>query len=1019
MKRSCLWLGLPIILFLISVAFPDPAARSTPDLTPPEKECYARVGPALRASDGLLTPEVRNSYLEWAEQSVLDQLKQGNSAAPEDILSEVRQDDTLRVAVFGSVFPPDPSILQNYAQLRTRLSPELAKKYRSLVVAVAVAKRMKGVENAEQAAAIGRDYQPGFWVDSSLQAPGSEPEKQFANAIADYLKRQRLSVTDVYENPAVQNELKADLSKQGIRSDFINGVGKSVWFGERLKYVMVLLGQRPGAREVKPDTVTWIKYLITRNEATPTSTPVVDGRPMAWPQFPIQGAPWPLLMPLAHPVPLSEADYIWEAFQGQHGPDRYHTYGPYRGDDGVIPDSLRPSKWFWDAWPDSIVHGGMCVPLSKATVDFYSSLGKPAMWAGQPGHANLITFQCLNDTWTAEIEQAFAGGPDVTFAQWYFDEDHGTVPRARDLYDWPGAEYQLGLAVGMNVSLTSYMDTRLASHIFRVLPPDDKRTVGVRLLRNAILTNPYNPAPWYRLAEQMPDGLQGLNIIEAAMKTTPGLLANRGDDDPFRQARQASGARDQYWRTLTQFLTHYAVLSRPIPPREEERRRVYTFLKTIPYVGAGDLASYVERFAQLDPAEPNTDDLEYDRASAKAGDSFGMVRMGQRYRDGDGVGQVNASAAEFFARAVGQGDAAAAVLLGRLIPAVPAGWVSVTASSTHSPQQAAQHLIDGSGMVGAVHDNDRPAGTMWHTSGLPSATRPAPGIPASPAWVRFDFAHPAKIESLLIWNHNQLNYANRGFRATRLYGSVDGANWMPITAPEVIEMPSASGKPFALPIEIPVRSPERPLKAVIIAADGGVGMGNYGGDCYGLSAVRFLVHRVPESVPAKTITVTASTTYSPQQATQHLIDGIGMYGACHDNDASAATMWHTKEQPAPMPPAAGLAPSPAWVRFDFARPTRFQSLLVWNHNQLNYTDRGFRKVRIYGSSDGIHWRLLTDSPTVELPRSNGSAFSEPSSVLNVAADRALKSVIIAAEVTAGNYGGNCYGLSAVRFLVNQ
>ena len=134
-------------------------------------------------------------------------------------------------------------------------------------------------------------------------------------------------------------------------------------------------------------------------------------------------APWPLLMPLAHSVPLSEANYIWEAFQGEHGPDRYHTYGPYRGDADVIPDSLRPSKWFWDAWPDRIVHGGMCAPISKGTVDLYSALGKPAMWAGQPGHANLISFQHVGDAWTAEIEQAFAGGPNVTYAQWYFGGD--------------------------------------------------------------------------------------------------------------------------------------------------------------------------------------------------------------------------------------------------------------------------------------------------------------------------------------------------------------------------------------------------------------------------------------------------------------------------------------------------------------------------------------------------------------------------------------------------------------------
>ena len=104
----------------------------------------------------------------------------------------------------------------------------------------------------------------------------------------------------------------------------------------------------------------------------------------------------------------------------------------------------------------------MCVPISKGTVDLYSCLNKPAMWAGQPGHANLITFQVNNKSWTAEIEQDFAGGPTVTCAQWYFDEDPGTQLHYRDLYYWPGAEYHLGLALAMNVGIKSYMDTRLA-----------------------------------------------------------------------------------------------------------------------------------------------------------------------------------------------------------------------------------------------------------------------------------------------------------------------------------------------------------------------------------------------------------------------------------------------------------------------------------------------------------------------------------------------------------------------------
>ena len=144
---------------------------------------------------------------------------------------------------------------------------------------------------------------------------------------------------------------------------------------------MILLGQRPNARDPKPDTESWLRYLVSIYEATPSSVPTVDGKVKSWPLFPLSEAPWPLLMPLAHAVPLSEAEYIGKGYQGEHGPDRFHTYGPFRDDAKAMPYELQPSRWFWDAWPDRIVHGGECVSISIGTVDFYCSLGKPAVWA--------------------------------------------------------------------------------------------------------------------------------------------------------------------------------------------------------------------------------------------------------------------------------------------------------------------------------------------------------------------------------------------------------------------------------------------------------------------------------------------------------------------------------------------------------------------------------------------------------------------------------------------------------------
>jgi hypothetical protein len=144
-----------------------------------------------------------------------------------------------------------------------------------------------------------------------------------------------------------------------------------------------------------------------------------------------------------------------------------------------------------------------------------------------------------------------------------------------------------------------------------------------------------------------------------------------------------------------------------------------------------------------------------------------------------------------------------------------------------------------------------------------------------------------------------------------------------------------------------------------------------------------------------------------------------MLEGLHDNADAAQTMWHTPNSPAVQPPAPGLTPSPAWVRFDFTQPQLVDAILIWNHNQANLTDRGFRKVKIYASPDGNNWHPIASPQTIELPRASGSPLSEPTVISIGLGETTFKSVIIAAEEKDGNYGASCFGLSAVRFVVQH
>ena len=172
-----------------------------------------------------------------------------------------------------------------------------------------------------------------------------------------------------------------------------------------------------------------------------------------------------------------------------------------------------------------------------------------------------------------------------------------------------------------------------------------------------------------------------------------------------------------------------------------------------------------------------------------------------------------------------------------------------------------------------------------------------------------------------------------------------------------------------------------------------------------LSVAAVFAIPVEIEVPATAVTPSASSVFSPPQEVRNLINGSGLTGELHDNQNGARTMWHTVEHPTATA-IAGIE-SPAWVRFDFAKPSRCDRMLIWNHNQAGLTDRGFRNTKILGTADGITWHPLA---ALELPRANGQAAAATS--VAISAKEPLKAVVIAAE---SNWGGTCYGLSEVRF----
>jgi localization factor PodJL len=98
----------------------------------------------------------------------------------------------------------------------------------------------------------------------------------------------------------------------------------------------------------------------------------------------------------------------------------------------------------------------------------------------------------------------------------------------------------------------------------------------------------------------------------------------------------------------------YGVVWTPPPPTPEE-------------IAASNAAVALAK-AQADATKKKADDaaLKYDLDLAAKGDAYGQLRMGERYRDGDGVAKDLAKARQMFSLAADQGNSDAATDLAKL-----------------------------------------------------------------------------------------------------------------------------------------------------------------------------------------------------------------------------------------------------------------------------------------------------------------------------------------------------------------
>ncbi len=171
----------------------------------------------------------------------------------------------------------------------------------------------------------------------------------------------------------------------------------------------------------------------------------------------------------------------------------------------------------------------------------------------------------------------------------------------------------------------------------------------------------------------------------------------------------------------------------------------------------------------------------------------------------------------------------------------------------------------------------------------------------------------------------------------------------------------------------------------------------------------------PFGYPIAGITVTASSVGEPNEDMQpvNTVNGSGLDGDLHSADMT--DMWLSV--PGGGGGAGNASPSgstgPAWIAYELPRLYKLHQMLVWNYNAFTNEDRGMRNVTIEYSVDGSEYTSL--GSTHEFKRAPGADDYAANTTVDFNGVVA-KYIVITAGTVDGNWGGDRYGLSEVRFL---
>jgi hypothetical protein len=258
-------------------------------------------------------------------------------------------------------------------------------------------------------------------------------------------------------------------------------------------------GLLPAKRDPFPSPAERCAYLIRNHEYE--FPPELQAQ-RKWPRFPLT-APWPVLTMLAADrQPLREREERWIAFRDR---GEFHRYGEYIGaiaQQHTMQSArrLKPYAFSYATIQMMLKDGGVCGTMGSIAARGGNTLGLPSCQATQPGHCAVVSFHFDPKTSTYQCKggQYATGGDEKTgpFTPWPFDPRFRRVNRSGgyeiEFHNRKPMVYHQSLAWGVNYGLRSYLDATIAYAVYQLLPNDQRKSDGMKLLGSGLALNPYH-----------------------------------------------------------------------------------------------------------------------------------------------------------------------------------------------------------------------------------------------------------------------------------------------------------------------------------------------------------------------------------------------------------------------------------------------------------------------------------------------------------------------------------------------